>query len=417
MEDFEVQLFRPPVTVGHASGGGGSIRANLRAHDWTFAGIIHGFICFGLRRALLRSGGDNRGQHQRGEQDLEFGWFHNERSGWIDLFADGDAIERINTTDHPPMHPMHCLDACHARNTSLHFQQMRNYFELQSLEQFVVLARTRNFTKAAAELNLSQSALSRAIQKLEEQLGSPLFDRKPREVMLTDLGELMMERAKAILKLMDDTFAEIAEASRRGRIRLGAIPTIAPYLLPSLLSSFAKKHPDISVMVQEDTTDMLIKSCSIGEIELAIVALPIIAKDLEVEALFSEQLQLVLPVGHPLAKQKTVKVEAVDQYPFVMLNEAHCLAENIATFCRGQSIQPVTVERTSQLTTVQELVSLDHGVSIIPEMARKIDTSDQRVYRSFSGAKPTRTIALMWNPSRHRSEAVKALMEHVRSRC
>ena len=293
---------------------------------------------------------------------------------------------------------------------------MRNYFELQSLEQFVVLARTRNFTKAAAELNLSQSALSRAIQKLEEQLGSPLFDRKPREVMLTDLGELMMERAKAILKLMDDTFAEIAEASRRGRIRLGAIPTIAPYLLPSLLSSFAKKHPDISVMVQEDTTDMLIKSCSIGEIELAIVALPIIAKDLEVEALFSEQLQLVLPVGHPLAKQKTVKVEAVDQYPFVMLNEAHCLAENIATFCRGQSIQPVTVERTSQLTTVQELVSLDHGVSIIPEMARKIDTSDQRVYRSFSGAKPTRTIALMWNPSRHRSEAVKALMEHVRSR-
>ena len=292
---------------------------------------------------------------------------------------------------------------------------MRNYFELQSLEQFVVLARTRNFTKAAAELNLSQSALSRAIQKLEEQLGSQLFDRKPREIMLTDLGELMMERAKAILKLMDDTFAEIAEASRRGRIRLGAIPTIAPYLLPSLLSSFAKKHPDISVMVQEDTTEMLIKSCSLGEIELAIVALPIIAKDLEVESLFSEQLQLVLPVGHPLAKQKTVKVEAVDQYPFVMLNEAHCLAENIATFCRGQSIQPVTVERTSQLTTVQELVALDHGVSIIPEMARKIDKSDQRVYRSFSGEKPTRTIAMMWNPSRHRSEAVKALMEHVRA--
>ena len=292
---------------------------------------------------------------------------------------------------------------------------MRNYFELQSLEQFVVLARTRNFTKAAAELNLSQSALSRAIQKLEEQLGSQLFERKPREIMLTDLGELMMERAKAILKLMDDTFAEIAEASRRGRIRLGAIPTIAPYLLPSLLSSFAKKHPDISVMVQEDTTEMLIKSCSIGEIELAIVALPIIAKDLEVESLFSEQLQLVLPVGHPLAKQKTVKVEAVDQYPFVMLNEAHCLAENIATFCRGQSIQPVTVERTSQLTTVQELVALDHGVSIIPEMARKIDKSDQRVYRSFSGEKPTRTIAMMWNPSRHRSEAVKALMEHVRA--
>lgn len=246
-------------------------------------------------------------------------------------------------------------------------------------------------------------------------MGQPLFERKPREVILTDSGELLMERAKAILKLMDDTFAEMAEVSRRGRIRLGAIPTIAPYLLPSLLSSFAKKHPDISVMVQEDTTDMLIKSCSAGEIELAIVALPIIAKDLEVEALFSEQLLLVLPVGHDLAKQKQVKVDAVDQYPFVMLNEAHCLAENIATFCRGQSIQPVTVERTSQLATVQELVALDHGVSIIPEMARKIDTSSQRVYKSFSGEKPSRTVAMMWNPSRHRSEAVKALMEHVRT--
>ncbi len=292
---------------------------------------------------------------------------------------------------------------------------MRTYFEFQSLEHFVALARTKNFTRAAEELNLSQSALSRAIQKLEEQIGQPLFERKPREVILTDLGEILLARAKEILKLVEDTFSELSEASRRGRIRLGTIPTIAPYFLPRLLSTFAEKHPDISVIVQEDTTDMLIKSCSHGEIDLAIVALPIIAKDLAIEPLFSEELLLVLPVGHPLDNQAPLSVDAVASYPFVMLNEAHCLSENIASFCRRQSVQPVTIERTSQLTTVQELVSLDHGVSIVPEMARNIDLSARRVYRSFSGEKPSRTIALMWNPTRYQSEAMKTLMTHVRT--
>lgn len=291
---------------------------------------------------------------------------------------------------------------------------MKNSFQTQSLEHFVTLARTKNFTRAAEELNLSQSALSRAIQKLEEQLGQPLFERKPREVILTDLGELLLERAKDILRRVEDTFLELSVASRRGRIRLGAIPTIAPYFLPGLLGGFAKKHPTISVAVQEDTTEMLIRSCSHGEIDLAIVALPIIAKDLEVEPLFSEELLLVVPVGHRLATQKAIKIEAVAGFPFVMLNEAHCLSENIATFCRRQSVQPVTVERTSQLTTVQELVALDHGVSIVPEMARHIDSSDRRVYRSFSGERPSRTVALMWNPSRHQTDAMKSLIQYMR---
>lgn len=291
---------------------------------------------------------------------------------------------------------------------------MRNDLDIQSLEQFVVLARTKNFTRAGEELNLSQSALSRSIQKLEDQLGQPLFERKPREVVLTDLGELLLERAKKILKLVEDTFSELSEAGRRGRVRLGAIPTIAPYFLPSLLGSFAEKHPDISVIVQEDTTESLIKSCSHGDIDLAIVALPIIAKYLEVEPLFTEELLLVLPAGHPLAAEESIAVASVDGYPFVMLNEAHCLSENISSFCRRQSVQPVTVERTSQLTTVQELVALDHGVSIVPEMARRLDLSNRRVYRSFSGEKPLRTVALMWNTYRYQGKALKALMEHVR---
>jgi LysR family hydrogen peroxide-inducible transcriptional activator len=292
--------------------------------------------------------------------------------------------------------------------------RMRNDLSLHALEQFVALARTKNFTRAAEDLHLSQPALSRAIQKLEDQLGQPLFERKPREVLLTDLGELLHERAREILQLVEDTFSELAEAGRRGRIRLGAIPTIAPYFLPGVLSRFAELHPEVTVSVLEDTTEVLIKRCSLGEIDLAIVALPILARHLEVEPLFDEELLLVLPVGHPLAKVKKLTMEAVEPHPFVMLNEAHCLSENIASFCRQQSVQPVTVERTSQLATVQELVALDHGVSIVPEMARRLDLSDRRVYRSFSGERPKRTVALMWNPARFQGKAVKALLQFLR---
>lgn len=291
---------------------------------------------------------------------------------------------------------------------------MRNDLKLEALEQFVAVARTRNFTRAAAELNLSQSALSRSIQKLEEQLGQPVFERKPREVLLTDLGTLLLKRATDILKLVEDTFSELSEGGRRSRVRLGAIPTIAPYFLPGLLGSFAHQHPDISVIVQEDTTEELIRRCSHGEIDLAILALPVVAKHVEVETLFEEELLLVVPSGHPLETTKKITASSVDAYPFVMLNEAHCLSGNISAFCRKQAIQPITVERTSQITTVQELVALNHGVSVLPEMARRIDVSGQRIYRSFSGERPMRTVVMMWNPHRYQSKALHALVDHLR---
>jgi LysR family transcriptional regulator, hydrogen peroxide-inducible genes activator len=291
---------------------------------------------------------------------------------------------------------------------------MANDLNLQLLEQFVVLARAKNFTRAAAELHVSQSALSRSIQKLEEQLGQPLFERKPRDILLTHLGELLLERSSHLLKLVEDTVAELSEAAKKGRVRLGAIPTIAPYFLPSTLSSFAKRYPDVTVVVQEDITENLIKRCTHGELDLCILALPILAKQLQTEALFEEELLLVLPVGHELTRTKTVGVAAVDGFPFVTLNEAHCLTQSIESFCRRQEIQPVTVERTSQLAMVQELVTLNHGVSLIPEMARRLDVSEKRVYRSFTGSKPTRTIAMMWNPDRFKSPAVTKLMDHLR---
>lgn len=286
--------------------------------------------------------------------------------------------------------------------------------EFEQLEQFLKVAELGNFTRAAEEIGLSQSALSRSIARLEDDLGQPVFERQNRRVVLTDAGQILKTRAEQIILLVKDTRSQISDDGESGRIRLAAIPTIAPFFLPRLLRKFKKGFPKAMVRVQEDTTENILKRCSQGEIDLAILALPVMAKYLEVEPLFTEELFLVLPKGHALEEKSKVRLSDIEPLPFVMLGEAHCLSGNIETFCRQQSFNPVTVERTSQLATVQELVALDHGISMIPEMATHLDNSKRRVYRSLTGKKPTRTIAMIWNPYRFQSRLLEKFRDLVR---
>jgi len=287
--------------------------------------------------------------------------------------------------------------------------------EVDQLRYFLRVAERQNFTRAAEELGISQSALSRSIQKLEDELGQPVFERKTRSVALTEAGVLLQSRAQQVLTLIEDTKAEISDDGESGQIRLGAIPTIAPYFLPDLLRNFSTDFPKAMLVVQEDTTDNLLKRCSQGEIDLAILALPVPARYLEVEELFTEELLLVLPPEHPLVDKPQVRLADIKPFPFVLLDEAHCLSDNIVSFCRQRSFHPVAVEHTSQLAMIQELVSLSHGISMIPQMARDLDHSDRRVYRSLSGIKPTRKIAVVWNPYRFQSRLLEAFKDRLRS--
>ena len=286
--------------------------------------------------------------------------------------------------------------------------------EFDQLRYFLRVAELSNFTRAAEELGISQPALSRSIQRLEEELGQPVFERQGRSLSLTEAGDLLQGRAHQILTMLDDTKAEICDDGQSGRVRVGAIPTIAPYYLPEVLRQFSEEFPKATLIVQENTTDNLLKSCTQGEVDLAILALPVPAKYLEVEELFKEELLLVLPPNHPLAEKEKIRLSDAESYPFVLLDEAHCLSDNIVSFCRERSFQPVAVERTSQLAMVQELVSLCHGISMIPAMARELDQSDRRVYRSFTGKKPTRTVAVVWNPYRFQSRLLKAFRKRLR---
>jgi LysR family hydrogen peroxide-inducible transcriptional activator len=318
-----------------------------------------------------------------------------------------------------PMHPVHGYDESVpvspglSHTAGLSFAPKDDLMEIDQLRYFLRVAERGSFTRAAEDLVISQPALSRSIQKLEEELGQPVFERKTRSVSLTDAGTLLQARVQQVFSILENTKAEITDDGKSGRIRVGAIPTIAPYFLPEVLRRFSTEFPKATLIVQENTTDLLLKSCTQGELDLAIVALPISAKYLEVEELFEEELLLVLPLEHPLADKTKIRLSDVEPFPFVLLDEAHCLSDNIVSFCRQRSFQPVAVERTSQLTMVQELVSLAHGVSMIPAMARRRDQSDRRVYRSMSNPKPMRTIAAVWNPYRFESRLLKAFREYL----
>lgn len=286
--------------------------------------------------------------------------------------------------------------------------------EIDQLRYFLRVAERGNFTRAAEELLISQPALSRSIQKLEDELGQPVFERKSRSLALTEAGELLQSRAQQILTLIEDTKAEISDDGKSGQIRVGAIPTIAPFFLPDFLRKFSAEYPDATLIVQEETTDKLLHRCTQGEIDLAILALPVPARYLEVEELFEEELFLVLPPEHCLVEKPQIRLNDIKPYPFVLLDEAHCLSDNIVSFCRQRSYHPVAVEHTSQLAMVQELVSLSHGISMIPKMARVRDETNRRVYRSLSGTKPIRKIAVIWNPYRFQSRLLESFKERLR---
>ncbi|MDF1814737.1 MAG: LysR family transcriptional regulator, partial [Verrucomicrobiales bacterium] len=214
--------------------------------------------------------------------------------------------------------------------------------EFHHLHGFVAVARTGNFTKAAEELGLNQSSLSRSIQKLELQIGHPLFDRNPRQVTLTHVGQIFYRRALEILTLVENTFHEVCEAEEGGHIRLAAIPTIAPYFLPEILREFSTQFPKIKVSVTEEPSESIVKRCRQGEIDAAIIALPYAIENLDSIPLFEEELFLVLPAGHPLSTRAEISVQDIHDIPFVMLSAEHCLSDQIESFCRMESMQPIS---------------------------------------------------------------------------
>lgn len=291
--------------------------------------------------------------------------------------------------------------------------------EMHQLRYFVKIAEFQNFTRAAESCHVSQPSLSQQISKLERELGHPLFERLTRKVVLTDSGKILYEHATQILSLVEAAEVRIHDAAEigRGRVTVSAIPTIAPYLLPRILDQFTKQYPKAYIEVNEDVTEESIRKCLAGDIDVMLLARPFDDDNLRVEPLFSEELLVVLGRDHPLAEKKELLLEDVETEQFVLLNEAHCLSDNILSFCNQRSFVPTVSCRGSQLATIQELVSLGRGISLIPKMAKDLDQSESRQYRSLAKNPPQRDIVMAWNKNRFQNQLSKNLMEVIRQNC
>lgn len=285
--------------------------------------------------------------------------------------------------------------------------------EMHQLRYFAKVADLGNVTRAAEACHVSQPSLSQQISKLERELGQPLFERLGRGVRLTEAGKMFKRYSDQILSLTEDARTRVSDDPDSGRITLAAIPTIAPYYLPGVLSRFAKECPRARVEIVEETTGNILRLLAEGDIDLAILALPIQAEHVHTKALFTEELLAVLPTHHPLTQRPKVGLKDLVLEPFVVLNEAHCLTGATMSFCARHSASPLVTAKSHQLLTVLELVRLGQGVSLVPAMAVPRGRDDGREYRSLTGEKPTRTIALAWNRMRYQTQIFKRFVQFI----
>lgn len=287
--------------------------------------------------------------------------------------------------------------------------------ELHQLRYFLAVAKSGNFSRAAENCHVAQPSLSQQILKLERDLGEQLFERKARQVLLTPAGELFRERATKVLHELQEARREVrdCEGEPRGQVNLSALPTIAPYLLPKIIRGFARRCPAVATIVHEETTDRALRALENHEIDLALVSLPIASPRVEIRPLFSEELLLVLPRGHPLLRKRTLAGADLEPEKFIFMAETHCLGTQTLQFCYAKGFTPQISCRSAQMETVQALVAAGLGISMVPAMARQ---SPARVsYRSLGKPKPVRVIALVWNKRRHLSRAATELREYIQT--
>ncbi len=287
--------------------------------------------------------------------------------------------------------------------------------ELYQLRYFYAVAEHGNFTRAAESCHISQPSLSQQILNLESELGHKLFHRLGRRAVLTEAGTTLRERTRQILFEVDDATKEIRDNPKLERkITIGAITTLAPYLLPPLLALSRKRFPNIQVDIREDFSNDLIHGVQEGDLDLAIVSLPVKDSRLSVESLFSETLLLVLGKSHPLASKKTVTARDLVDETFALLGTSSSLAGQIQQFCGDHNFEPKIGYRCAQIATVKALVSLGFCITILPQVAVGAEERTSLICRSLADRSPTREIGVVRHMQRYQSRGVEQFLALLR---
>lgn len=271
---------------------------------------------------------------------------------------------------------------------------------LKQLRYFEALARHGHFGRAAEASSVSQPALSVQIREMEETLGTPLFERGSRQVRLTAFGEEIAARVRAILQSVDELgdMARAAQHGPAGRLRLGVIPTIAPYLLPAIIGRLSHRYDGLELRVRETQTQKLLDELADGRLDAAILALPISEPAFEEVPLFSESFVLVRPAddaGKPVPNRDSLR-----EMQLLLLEEGHCFRDQALSFCNLRSSLPRDLLDGSSLSTLVQMVGSGIGVTLIPEMAVAVETRSAAVsVAQFEDPRPERTIGMIWRRS------------------
>jgi len=286
---------------------------------------------------------------------------------------------------------------------------------LKQLRYFEALARHGHFGRAADACAISQPALSMQIKELEESLGTELFERGARQIRLTNFGEEFALRVRGILRSADE-LGDLARASRNrlvGRLRIGVIPTIAPYLLPTIIGNLTRMHDGLDIHVRETLTSKLVQELADGRIDTAIVALPVSEPSLTEVALFSEEFVLVRAgedEGKPVPNRETLR-----EMRLLLLEEGHCFRDQALSFCDMHSARPRELLDGSSLSTLVQMVGAGIGVTLIPEMAVAVETRSASVaVARFKRPKPSRTIGMIWRKTSPLAKQLLQISEVVR---
>lgn len=288
--------------------------------------------------------------------------------------------------------------------------------EIQRLRYFVALVREKGFAKAATAMRVTQPTLSQQIALLEREVGVSLVRRLREGVTPTEAGRDFLKRSVNILAELDYAAQEAAaHAGRlRGVLRLGAIPTVAPYVLPDLVASFAKAHPGVTVEAREAVTERLEQLLQSGEIDGALVALPIRTENLKRVVLREEKLLVAVPAGHAALDSGEMKWRDIGEESWLMLEDSHCLGVQTRELCSSKSLVPKVALRGSQIATLLEMVARGLGVAVVPEMAAESPPKGVR-FVNFSGRKPSRTVALVMREDAHKaSPALRTFADFVK---
>jgi LysR family transcriptional regulator, hydrogen peroxide-inducible genes activator len=289
---------------------------------------------------------------------------------------------------------------------------------LRELQYLVALADHRSFKRAAEACLISQPTLSTQIRKLEEELGVALFERSPRNVMLTPAGQDAVTRARRILGEVEEMRREARRQGRpeAGMVRLGVFPTLGPYLLPHVMPRIRARFPELELRLVEEKSDPLLERLREGKLDAAVLALPVHDANLHCEPLFDEPFMLAVPKGHPLAARDTLAMDELAQQNLMLLEEGHCLRDQALEVCHITGAREQQDFRATSLETLRHMVLAGLGVTLMPALAaRGAAPSDSLHLLRFSDGDPSRRIGLFFRKTSAMTPLLLQLAQELRA--